>query len=108
MTDLCGFRVAVIATDGFEESELTEPVAALKDAGAEVMIASLNPGEIQGFVHDVMSVRVKVHRKIEELDPDDFDGVQLPGGCLNADALPGNRRATTLRTVAVTRAFPTV
>ena len=51
MSELSDFRVAVIATDGFEESELTEPVKALKDAGAEVTILSLKPGKIQGNVN---------------------------------------------------------
>jgi len=48
MFELSDFRVAVLATDGFEESELTEPVQALKGAGAQVIILSLQPGQIQG------------------------------------------------------------
>jgi protease I len=48
MPKLTGFRVAVVATDGFEESELTEPVADLRNAGAQVTILSLEPGQIQG------------------------------------------------------------
>jgi putative intracellular protease/amidase len=47
MADLADFRVAVVATDGFEESELTEPVAALRGVGASVTIFSLEPGQIQ-------------------------------------------------------------
>ena len=49
MSKLNGFRVAVLATDGFEESELIEPVKALKDAGAQVTVLSFKPGEIQEF-----------------------------------------------------------
>ena len=52
MTDLTGLRVAVLATNGFEQSELTEPVRALKEARAEVSIISLKPGEIQALRHD--------------------------------------------------------
>jgi protease I len=87
MADLSGFRVAILATDGFEESELTEPLKALKEAGAQVTIVSLKPGEIQGFRHDTKSIKITVDRTINEVSADDFDGVQLPGGALNSDAL---------------------
>lgn len=87
MADLSDFRVAVLATDGFEESELTEPVKALRDAGTKVSIVSLNPGEIQGVRHDTKTIRVRVDRTIQEVRADDFDAVQLPGGALNADAM---------------------
>ncbi len=87
MDDLSGFRVAVIATDGFEESELTDPVAALKSAGAEVQIVSPKAGKIQGLVHDKKGRRVTVDQTLEGANPDEFDALQLPGGCLNADAL---------------------
>ncbi len=87
MTDLSGVRVAVLATDGFEEAELTEPVKALKGAGAQVTIVSNKSGQIQGFNHDEKSTKVKVDRTLDEVRADDFDAVQLPGGALNADAL---------------------
>jgi protease I len=87
MADLPTFRVAVLATDGFEESELTEPVKALKVAGAEVVIVSLKPGDIQAFRHDTKTIKVKVDRAIADVYPEEFDAVHLPGGALNADAL---------------------
>ena len=87
MFDLSGFRVAVLATDGFEESELTEPVKALKDAGAEVTIVALQSGKIQGVRHSAKGSKVKVDEVIQDVNPDDFDGVQLPGGALNADVM---------------------
>jgi len=87
MGELSGFRVAVLATDGFEEPELTEPVKALKAAGAEVTIVAPKQGEIQGFRHDTKSHKVKVDRTLDEAAPEDFDGVVLPGGALNADAM---------------------
>jgi len=87
MADLSGFRVAVLATDGFEETELTEPVKALKDAGAKVSVVSPKSGEIQGFRHDTKSIKVKVDRALGDVSADDFDAVQLPGGALNADAM---------------------
>jgi protease I len=87
MADLSGCRVAVLATDGFEESELTEPVKALRDAGAHVTIVSPKSGEIQGYRHDQKGKKVAVDRLIGDVTADDFDAVQLPGGALNADAM---------------------
>jgi protease I len=87
MSDLSGFRVAVLATDGFEESELTEPAKALRDAGADVQIVSVKTGEIQGVRHDVKGTKVAVDRRLKDVNCEDYDGVLLPGGALNADAM---------------------
>src|SRR5437867_9897660 len=88
MSKLTDFRVAVLATDGFEETELTEPVKALKDAGARVTILSLEPGQIQGVRHDLdKTVKVKVDRAIRDVSAEEFDAVHLPGGTVNADSL---------------------
>jgi protease I len=88
MSELSGLRVAVLATDGFEEPELTEPVKALRQAGAQVTILSPRPGEIQGVRHDIdKTIKVKIDRTIKDASPDDFDAVHLPGGALNADAM---------------------
>ena len=87
MSELSGFRVAVLATDGFEEVELTEPVKALKDAGAEVTVVSFKPGKIQGFRHLDKGVEVKVDKAIKDVKADDFDAVHLPGGTVNADTM---------------------
>src|SRR5919201_5195701 len=88
MSELSGFRVAVLATDGFEESELTEPVKALREAGAQVTILSPRPGEIQGVRHDIdKTIKVKVDRPLKGARAEEFDAVLLPGGALNADAM---------------------
>src|SRR5579859_2609118 len=88
MSELSGFRVAVLATDGFEEPELTEPVKALRDAGAQVTILSPKTGEIQGVRHDIdKTIKVKVDRPIQGASAEEFDAVHLPGGALNADAM---------------------
>lgn len=87
MAELHGMRVAVLATDGFEESELTEPVRALKQAGAEVEIIAPKPGKIQGFHHHDKSGTVNVDRALEDADPASYDALVLPGGTLNADSL---------------------
>src|SRR5437660_12667769 len=88
MSELTDFRVAVLATAGFEKPELTEPVKALKDAGAHVTIVSLKPGQIQGMRHDLdKTIKVKVDRAIGDVGAAEFDAVHLPGGTVNADSL---------------------
>jgi protease I len=87
MQNLSDFRVAVIATNGFEESELVEPVKALKNAGAKVTVLSFMPGEIQGVRHGAPAGKVKVDRIIKDVNAGEFDGVLLPGGNSNADNL---------------------
>lgn len=87
MPELSNLRVAVIATDGFEESELTEPVRALKEAGATVEILSAKQGQIQAFRHHDKGIMVSVDRVLDEAKPEEYDAVMLPGGALNADTL---------------------
>src|SRR4051812_28115408 len=88
MTDLIRLRVAVRATGGLEESDLTEPVRALRNAGAQVTILSPWPGEIQGVRHDIdKTITVRVDRTVKEANVEEFDAVLLPGGALNADAM---------------------
>jgi protease I len=88
MPQLSDLRVAVLATDGFEEPELTEPVKALKESGAHVTIVSPTPGDIQGVRHDLdKTVKVKVDRVVKEAQTDEFDAVLLPGGAINADRM---------------------
>jgi len=88
MSELTDLGVSVLATDGFEEPELTEPVKALKDAGARVTIVSPTPGEIQGVRQDIdKTLKVKVDRTVKEVSAEEFDAVQLPGGAVNADRM---------------------
>jgi protease I len=88
MSELADFRVAVLATDGFEETELTEPVKALRDARAEVTILSLKPGQIQAVRHDLdKTLKIKVDRTIRDASAKEFDAVLLPGGTVNADSM---------------------
>lgn len=93
MNDLQGKRVAVIATHGFEESELTEPVKALRDAGASVDIVSQKREPIQGFKHHDKARTVDVDVVLEEASPDTYDALVLPGGALNADAMRTDDKA---------------
>ena len=84
---LQGMRVAILATDDFEQSELTEPKQALEEAGATALIISPQSGEIQGMKHDEKADRFAVDQVLAEADPEQFDAAVLPGGALNADAL---------------------
>lgn len=88
MTDqLAGFRVAILATDFFEESELIEPRKALDEAGAQTVVIAPHAGEIQGVVHGKNTQKVKVDQTLADADPAQFDAVLLPGGAKNAEAL---------------------
>jgi protease I len=87
MGELNNLRVAVLAMDGFEESELTEPVRALREAGAKVDVVAPKGGEIQGFRHHDKSIKVAVDRTLDDAKPQDYDALMLPGGALNADQL---------------------
>jgi len=84
---LSGRKIAFLATDGFEQVELTEPWAKLKEAGAEVYLISPKSGKIQGMHHDKHGDSFSVDKKIEDASVDDYDGLVLPGGVLNPDAL---------------------
>jgi protease I len=87
MANLQGFHVAMIATDGVEESELTEPAKALGQAGAKVDIIAPHAGRIQAFKHHDKSITVPVDLTLDEADPGHYDALMLPGGALNADAV---------------------
>ncbi len=94
MADLSGKRVAVIAGDYFEEAELTEPVKALREAGAEVEIISPKSGEIQAAKGDINKGQtIKVDRTLDEASPEDYDALILPGGAVNADKLRMDEKA---------------
>lgn len=90
---LRGRRVAVLATDGFEQSELEVPVEALKAAGAHVDVVSLNEGEIQGMEHDKVGRKVTVDHDLASANASDYDALVLPGGVANPDTLRINAGA---------------
>jgi len=85
--ELEGRSIAVLATDGVEQVELTEPVKALKKAGARVAVVSDKKGQIQAFKHHDKASKVPVDTPLDSANPDDFDGLVLPGGVINPDAL---------------------
>jgi protease I len=85
MSDFHRLRIAILAVDGFEECELTEPRKALEDSGAKVDVISKKNGEIQGFRSCDKAGKVRVDRTLEEARAGDYDAVFLPGGAWNAD-----------------------
>ena len=93
---LKGKRVAILAADMFERVELEEPRKALEDAGAEVEIVSIHPGEIQGFDHFDPAKTVKVDKTADEVSADDYDALMIPGGVGNPDQLRGDENAVQL------------
>lgn len=84
MPELHDAKIAIIATDGFEEVELTEPRKALEKAGAKVEVLS-DKDEVQGFQHHDKAGKMKADRKLDDAQPKEYDALLLPGGALNAD-----------------------
>ena len=85
---LDGKRIAIIATDGVEEVELTQPREAVTSEGAQVDVVSLEEGELQAMNHDLEPAsRIPVDRTAAQASPADYDALILPGGTVNADRL---------------------
>jgi protease I len=85
--ELKGKKVAIIATNGFEESELLEPKKALEEAGADVQVLSLKKGKIKSWKAGDWGKEIPVDGLVTETAPADFDALMLPGGVINADKL---------------------
>jgi len=88
-----GMRVAILATNGFEEPELLEPRAALDAAGAKTTLIAPTGGKIYGMKHHDKGREVEVDLELAQADPAQFDAALLPGGALNADALRVEKHA---------------
>jgi len=84
---LNGKRVAILATNGFEQSELLEPRRALDEAGAKTQIVSPERGQIKGWNHTNWGQEVTVDLTLDAADPRTFDALVLPGGVMNPDKL---------------------
>lgn len=85
--DAAGKKVAIIATDYFEEAELASPLEALQQASAHVDIIAPHDGEIKGVKHVDPGKSVPVGKTLDEASPEDYDAVVIPGGAVNADHL---------------------
>lgn len=86
-------KIAFLATDGFEQSELTRPWDEIKAQGAEVELISLEAGQIFGMHHDEEGDSFAVDKIVDEVSASDYNGLVLPGGLLNPDTLRQNQRA---------------
>ncbi|KTR82049.1 glutamine amidotransferase [Novosphingobium barchaimii] len=89
-------KVLILATDGFEQSELTKPKQALEDAGIETTVASPNDGEIKGWDMTDWGDSVKVDKTLDQVNAADYDALLLPGGQINPDKLRMEEKAVSL------------
>jgi len=92
-SDLHGKRVAILATDGVEQVELTEPRKALDQAGAKTVVVSPKSGKIKGWQHDHCGDEIPVDQNLDSASADTFDALMLPGGVMNPDHLRMNKKA---------------
>lgn len=97
MTELSGKKIAVLATDGFEQSELTEPKRRLEAMGAKVDVVSL-PGKdsIRGWDKKDWGDSVRVDKALDQVAVSDYDALVLPGGVINPDHLRQEAKAVEL------------
>ncbi|WP_166383374.1 type 1 glutamine amidotransferase domain-containing protein [Polaribacter sp. 11A2H] len=93
MENLKRKTVAILATNGFEESELKEPKKALEAAGAEVHIVSLESGEIKSWNEGNWGKTYKVDKTLKEVSQENYNALMLPGGVINPDVLRNNADA---------------
>lgn len=100
LPDLTGKKIAILATSGFEQSELMEPRRQLTEAHATVEVVSLKAGKIRGWKDGDWGDSVTVDKTIEEIDVARYDALVLPGGQINPDVLRTDARA-----VAFVRSF---
>jgi protease I len=84
---LQGKTVAILATDGFEQSELLKPKQALEDAGAKTQVVSPAEKKIKGWEHKNWGQEVAVDVPLKSADPSQYDALLLPGGVMNPDQL---------------------
>lgn len=93
MSNLKDKKIAVLAADGYEQSELESPVESLKKAGATVEIVSLKAGEIKAMKGHEWSNSVAVDKTVADAKVSDYDALLLPGGVLNPDAVRADKDA---------------
>ncbi|HVH12454.1 MAG TPA: type 1 glutamine amidotransferase domain-containing protein [Longimicrobium sp.] len=91
--DLTGLRVAVLTTDGAEQVEITSPVEALREHGAEVEIVSPRPGSLRAVNHLYPGRKVRIDRTLNTANPEDYDALLIPGGLVAPDTLRQSEQA---------------
>lgn len=93
MATLSNKRVAILTEEGFEQVELTSPLEALQNAGAQVDVISPKSGKIKAWNHTDWGIEINVDKELSTVSPDDYDALMLPGGVLNPDKLRQNKEA---------------
>jgi protease I len=93
MNELLNKKVAILAADGFEESELIKPKAALEEAGATVSVVSPAKETIQGMQHADKGATLDVDIPLDDAKPEEFDALMIPGGLMNPDQLRSTPKA---------------
>lgn len=96
MPDINGKCIAILATHGYEQSELEVPLNELKKAGATVEIVAPQEGEIKGWKKKGWGNSVPVDRTLDKAKADDYDAIVIPGGQMNPDTLRGEQKAVAL------------
>lgn len=96
MPEISNSKVVILATNGFEQSELMVPRQKLREAGAEVVVVSPEKGQIRGWKEKDWGESVSVDKSLEEVRAEDFDAIVLPGGQINPDLLRVNVKALQL------------
>lgn len=90
-----GKTIAILSTDGFEQSELEQPLTALQEAGAEVHIVTPDGKDIRGWDDGDWGDTVNADRSVTDARADNYDALVLPGGVMNPDKLRTREDATT-------------
>lgn len=93
MENLNNKKVAILVTDGFEQSEFTEPKKAVEDAGATVHVVSLKSGKIKSWNDGNWGNEYDVDKTLDEVSASDYNSLILPGGVINPDLLRNNKKA---------------
>ena len=93
MANLTNKKIAILTEDGFEESELMQPKAAMEEAGATVDIISSRTGEVKGWNHTDWGKTITATQTYGAIKPENYDAVILPGGVMNPDKLRTNKEA---------------
>ena len=106
MATLSNKRVAILTEEGFEQVELTSPLGALENAGAQVDVISPKSGKIKAWNHTDWGIEVKVDKELSTVSPDDYDALVLPGGVMNPDKLRQNKEAVAFVSAFLDEAKP--
>jgi len=93
MATLSNKKVAILTEEGFEQVELTSPLEALKNAGAQADVISPKSGKIKAWNHTDWGIEIDVDKELSTVSPDDYDALVLPGGVMNPDKLRQNKEA---------------